>query len=782
MTTARQVRAGSAYVELSTRDAKLVRGLQRASKRLKSFGASAQAAGMKLLATGGLAAVPFALSAKAFANFEQRMARVKALTGASGDEFLKLETLAKKMGASTVFSASQAAEAMSYFALAGFDTQQIMDALGPTLNLAAAGQIEIAEAADIAAKIMSGMGISADQLGNAIDVMAKAMTTANTDLTMLGDAFKFVGPMAKTAGISLEEITASIQLLSNAGIQGEMAGTTLRGMLLSLTSPSSEAAKELDRLGVKVSDQKGNVRGLADIIGDLESSLAGVGSGERLRVLGTIFPARQAAGAAELISQGAQRLRDATAALGQASGTASSIAGTQLDTLQGDFTILLSALEGVAIAIGEALGESLRVAIRGVSGLLSIFGAWVSENRMLVITAAAIVGTIAILGGALVGLGIALQITAFGFAGLASAIGLIGSLIGAILSPLGLLVVAAIALGTYLLYSSDIGSQALEWLASKFAVLKNDALKSWNAIGAALASGNIALAAKILWLTLKMEWQRGVNFLTGLWLAFKKSFLAISTAATFAAASLLNDATAGLEVGWVETIGFLSDAWSLFVNMLTQTWNTTVGFIRKAWVRLKSLFDEDINVEAETKAIDDETRSKNAASEQSMLDAVGERDTKRRQRREQIETDRAGTQSALDQMQAAEQNRIDQQFDSDMAASQTAVDDARRAWEASIAEAQQPATPPEADPTDPNSKGKPTMSLPDIESALESSGTTLANEQKQIESKGGFNAFGLAGLGADSLSQRTAKATEQVAVNTKALVDQSKRGRLVFTE
>ena len=182
------------------------------------------------------------------------------------------------MGATTVFSASQAAEAMSYFALAGFDTQQIMDALGPTLNLAAAGQIEIAEAADIAAKIMSGMGISADNLGNAIDVMAKAMTTANTDLTMLGDAFKFVGPMAKTAGVSLEEITAAIQLLSNAGIQGEMAGTTLRGMLLSLTSPSSEAKRELDRLGVSIIDSAGNVRGLAAIIGDLESSLSGAGS------------------------------------------------------------------------------------------------------------------------------------------------------------------------------------------------------------------------------------------------------------------------------------------------------------------------------------------------------------------------------------------------------------------------------------------------------------------------------------------------------------------------
>jgi TP901 family phage tail tape measure protein len=277
MTSTRQVRAGSAYIELTTQDKKLVAGLQRASKRLKAFATSMRRTGMRVFGGGLAAALPFGLSAKVFANFEQQMARVKALTNASGGEFQKLEAKAKQLGSTTVFSASQAAEAMSYFALAGFKTDQILGAIGPTLDLAAAGQIEIAEAADIAAKIMAGMGLSADELGNAVDVMAKAMTTANTDLTMLGDAFKFVGPMAKSAGISLEEITAAIQLLSNAGIQGEMAGTTLRGMLLSLTSPSSEAQKELQRLGVRIVDTAGDVRPLVDIITDLENAMSGVG-------------------------------------------------------------------------------------------------------------------------------------------------------------------------------------------------------------------------------------------------------------------------------------------------------------------------------------------------------------------------------------------------------------------------------------------------------------------------------------------------------------------------
>ena len=772
MPSSRAIRAGAAFVELSTRDSQLVKGLQKASRRLRAFATAAKATGMKMLTSSGMAAIPFALAAKTFAGFEQQMARVKALTGANAEDFAKLESLAKRMGATTVFSASQAAEAMSYFALAGFETQQIMDALGPTLNLAAAGQIEIAEAADIAAKIMSGMGIKADDLGNAIDVMAKAMTTANTDLTMLGEAFKFVGPMAKTAGVSLEEITAAIQLLSNAGIQGEMAGTTLRGMLLSLTSPSSEAKRELDRLGVSVVDSVGNVRGLADIIGDLESSLTSAGSGEKLRVLGTIFPARQAAGAAELISQGAARLRDATTALGSASGTASSIASTQLNTLQGDATILLSALEGLGIAVGEALGDSLRSGIKTITGLLSIMGQWVSENRSVVLTVVGIIAGVALVGGALVGLGIALQITAFGFAGLAAAIGFAGSLIAALLSPLGLLVGLAVALGAYLLFASEAGGQALAWLGERFGVLKNDAITAWGAIGKALAAGDIALASRILWLTLKMEWQRGIHFLNGLWVKFKDFFLGITTDAVFGSAKILNDGWSGIEVAWTETIGFLADAWSLFTNLLTKTWHNTVGFIRKAWVRLKSLFDSEIDVESEVSRINQETSSANQKADDQMQDAVGKRDQERRERQQQVEQDRVAVNQTLSDMQRSEHENRQRGFNDDLAQTQQELSAAKDEWQAALAEVQQEATPDESTPT-----GK---KLKDLQHSLSLSADTLGEEQRKVESKGTFNAFGARGLGSDSLAERTAKASEQIMINTKGLLDEAKQGGLVF--
>jgi TP901 family phage tail tape measure protein len=186
------------------------------------------------------------------------------------------------------------------------------------------------------------------------------MTTANTDLVQLGDAMKYVGPVAKQAGYSLEETVAAVQLLSNAGIQADMAGTTLRGAILSVTDPSAEARELLAELGVSILDAQGDMRPLADIIDDMNRALEGLGSGQKLGIIGRVFDARQAAGFAELMSQGGDRLRQAIKALEDSEGTAARIAGTQLDTLYGAFLLFTSALEGVAITIGEVLAPILR--------------------------------------------------------------------------------------------------------------------------------------------------------------------------------------------------------------------------------------------------------------------------------------------------------------------------------------------------------------------------------------------------------------------------------------
>lgn len=778
MSTTGAVRAGRAFVEIFVDDSRLIRGLRKAQARLKAFGQSVQKLGKQMATAGVMAAIPFALASRTFASFEAQMARVKALTGASEADFARLEQAAKRLGATTVFSASQAAEAMSYFALAGFDVDSILGAIGPTLDLAAAGQIEIAEAADIAAKIMAGMGLSADDLGNAVDVMAKAMTTANTDLLMLGEAFKFVGPMAKTAGISLEEITAAIQLLSNAGVQGEMAGTTLRGMLLSLTAPSAEAQKELERLGVRVVDEAGNVRSLTSIIADLENALASAGSGEKLRVLGTIFPARQAAGAAELVSQGADRLREATEALGASSGTASRIAGTQLDTLKGDVTILLSALEGVAIAIGEAFSTELRSAVRGITSFLSALSTWISENRQVVLTTVAIIAGVVAAGVALVGLGGAVSLLAWGFGGVASAVGIVVSILGAVLNPVGLVITAIVGLGGYLIATSGAGAQAIAWLGERFQALKATVITAFQGISDAIAGGDLGLAARIVWLTLKMEWQKGINWLEARWLDFKGFFVAVFQSAVFTTAKLLVDAWAGLQVAWIETTAFLSDAWTVFIGVLQRGWHRFAGFFKQVWARIKAVFS-DSDAESEIQRINAEVAAQEQASEQQQVSQLMESEQQRKNRLRQVEQDRGLMQGELDAMQDEAQQERERRHRAALETSEAKLAEARREWDAAIQEAAQKRAAAEAI----DSQEPPDL-MSQYQQQLEALGETGGGlddiDQRSVDVQGAFNAAAIRGLGAGGAADRTAKAVEAMDKKLALLVREAQHGGLVF--
>ena len=288
----------------------------------------------------------------------------------------------------------------------------------------------------------------------------------------------------------------------------------------------------LKKLGVTIVDAAGDVRPLVDIIGDLERATKNLGSGKRLEVIGTIFQARQAAGVAELLSQGADKLRDYTAALRASGGTAARIAGVQLNTLTGNVTILRSALEGLAIAIGETLVSPLRVVAHAVTLVTSRFTQWIRANGDIVaIVATAVVG-VGALGAGLVALGVAAQVAAFVFGGLASILvgvkavfAAVVSTLGAIITPIGLVITAVVALAAAVVTYSGAAGDALTWLKDQFGRLRSFASETIAGIADALASGDIALAARVLWLALKLAWQNGVASLNRVWLAAKRFFV-----------------------------------------------------------------------------------------------------------------------------------------------------------------------------------------------------------------------------------------------------------------
>jgi len=356
---------------------KFSKGMTKTGKTLTTSVTAPLAA----LATGAVVAA---------ASFGKSMNKVKAVTGATGAEFDKMSAQAKQLGKTTQFSAGQAAEAMSFLGMAGMSTEEIMSAMPATLDLAAAGGMDLAQAADIASNILSGFGAEASQLGNFTDVLAKGFTSSNTSLGQLGEAMKFVAPVASGMGVSLEESTAAIGKLSDAGIQGGMAGTTLRKILSTLASSAGE-------LGINTMDAAGNMLPLGDIIAQLEKK------GHSASKIMEVFGERAGPGMLALIKSGSKGFKELQNNLENSGGTAKDIANTQMEGLAGTMTKLQSALEGVAIDIGQLLIPVIESMAQGVQSLIKWFNGLDKNTKILGIglaAAAAAAGPLLIFFGA----------------------------------------------------------------------------------------------------------------------------------------------------------------------------------------------------------------------------------------------------------------------------------------------------------------------------------------------------------------------------------------------
>ncbi len=390
------IKIGDAIEEISKRDIKIKANIEKRDK-LKS----------KIFDTIAIATtitIPF----KAGIGFEKEMARVKALSNATEEEFRKLQKSAKELGRTTVFSASEAAKGMQFLAMAGFKTNQIIKAMPGLLDLAAAGQIDLAETADITSNILSGFGIKADKTSHVADVLAKAMTTANVDVKMLGETMKYIAPAAASLGASLEEVTTLAAKLGDVGIQGSEAGTALRSMYLRMASPPSEAAKVIEQLGIKTKDANGNFVGMINIIKQLQEKTKGLSNTKIADIMKKLFGTEALSAATALLKLPIKTLKEYEEALKNADGTAKKIAKTQTDTVSGSLKTLGSAIEGLSISFSALFLPVIKTATKGITYFTQKINAFVEEHKTLS----------AIIGGAAAGFGV-LAVSSFvlGYAG-----------------------------------------------------------------------------------------------------------------------------------------------------------------------------------------------------------------------------------------------------------------------------------------------------------------------------------------------------------------------------
>ena len=301
-----------------------------------------------------------------FKDFEAGMSQVAATMGYSVEELnnpaseasqnlATLTDFAKEMGAKTAFSATQAAEALNYMALAGYDAETSMAMLPNVLNLAAAGGIDLAYASDMVTDAQSALGLTLEQTSMMVDQMARTSSKTNTSVAQLGEAFLTVGGTAKNLSGGVTELSTMLGVLADNGVKGSEGGTALRNIILSLSAPTDKAAKTLKSLGVQAFDAQGNMRPLNETFLDLQSALNNLSGEAKTQALDEIFNKTDLKSVEALLGTSADRYNELADAIGNAEGAAQNMADVQLDNLAGSLTLLQRAAEGVKIAIGEKL-------------------------------------------------------------------------------------------------------------------------------------------------------------------------------------------------------------------------------------------------------------------------------------------------------------------------------------------------------------------------------------------------------------------------------------------
>lgn len=306
-------------------------------------------------------------------SFDSSMSQVAATMGTTVDSIGELRDFALEMGSTTAFSASQAADALNYMALAGYDANTSMEMLPNVLNLAAAGGMELASASDMITDAQSALGLTLEETTSMVDKMAKASSTTNTSVSQLGDAILTVGGTAKNLSGGTTELATVLGLLADNGIKASEGGTHLRNILLAMTPATDAAAGAWESLGVSGYDANGNLRPLEDTFGDLAAAMDGMSTEERTNMISAMFNKTDISAVNALLATSSDRWEEVAGKIDNCEGAAAAMAETQLDNLAGDITLFQSALEGAQIAISDGLTPTLRGFVQFGGTALSTF-------------------------------------------------------------------------------------------------------------------------------------------------------------------------------------------------------------------------------------------------------------------------------------------------------------------------------------------------------------------------------------------------------------------------
>ncbi|WP_016852995.1 phage tail tape measure protein, partial [Enterococcus faecium] len=513
-------------------------------------------------------------AAKVGGDFEAQMSRVKAISGATGDTFEQMKQQAIDLGAKTAFSAKESAAGMENLASAGFNAQEIMKAMPGLLDLAAVSGGDVALASENTATALRGFGLEASEAGHVADVFARAAADTNAEVGDMGEALKYVAPVANSMGISLEETAAAIGIMSDAGIKGSQAGTTLRGALSRLARPTKAMQDTMDNLGVSFYDADGKMKPLKTQVELLKKAFEGLTPEQQQNALVTLYGQESLSGMMALIDKGPDSLGKLTKSLKDSDGAADDMARTMQDNMNSSIEQMFGAFESAAIVIQKILAPSIKKVADAISGLVEKFVSAPESTQRLVVA----IGAIAIaIGPVLYALGMlvkAFQTMKVGLGVLGNGISLfkkLGSAIGFLTSPVGLVIAAVALLVVGFIYL---------WNTSED--FRNFWIGLWEGIKSAVSSA-------VEWI--QNAWKSTGEWFNNLWKSIKEGADNVWTTIQEAPGK----AADWIKNKWTETKEFFSSIWDGIKEAASSAWEGIVNILAPYVIAIKNVFQPMID-------------------------------------------------------------------------------------------------------------------------------------------------------------------------------------------
>ena len=400
--------------------------IDEAGKKMEAFGDSVTSAGQKIMPASMAVAGLGAAAVKTAADFDAGMSKVAAISGATGDDLDALRDKAREMGAKTKFSASEAAAAMEYMAMAGWKTEDMLGGIEGIMSLAAASGEDLATTSDIVTDALTAFGLSAQDSGHFADILAAASSNANTNVRMMGETFKYCAPIAGALGFSAEDVAEAIGLMANAGIKSTQAGTALRTIMNNLSGEVKITGAALGEVSIATTNADGSMRDLSDILADCRGAFSQLSESERAQAAEALVGKNAMSGFLALMNAAPEDIEKLSTAIDNCDGTAAQMAATMQDNLAGQLTILKSQLEELAISFGEMLMPAIRAIVSKIQAFVDKLNGMSESQRKAILTIGLIVaalGPLLVIIGTLISkVGVAMQ----GFVKLATGVKKLG--------------------------------------------------------------------------------------------------------------------------------------------------------------------------------------------------------------------------------------------------------------------------------------------------------------------------------------------------------------------